>query len=101
MIPSKAGTEEKNDCIIELEPLNKGEGIKIEIESPIKKQFGRHIKETILEILNEHGIKDVRVKVMDKKALDFTIRARLEAAIERAGGEQGETSEDAALCAGK
>lgn len=101
MIPSKAGTEEKSDCIIELEPQNKGEGIKIEIQSPIKKQFGRHIKETVLEVLKMRGIEDVRIKVIDKKALDFTIRARLETAIDRAGGEQIEASEDAFVCAGK
>lgn len=88
MISSKAGTEEKNDCIIELEALEKGEGIEIEIESPIKKQFGRHIKETILEILKERCISNVKVRVTDRKALDFSIRARLETAIDRLGGER-------------
>jgi len=47
------------------------------------------------------GIKDVKVTVHDKKALDFTIRARLEAAIDRLGGGQVETSQNATLCAGK
>ncbi|HHW01413.1 MAG TPA: citrate lyase acyl carrier protein [Thermoanaerobacterales bacterium] len=101
MISSKAGTEEKNDCIIEMEPLNKGEGIKIEIESPIRKQFGRHIRNTVMEVLKERGIEDVKVRVIDKKALEFTIRARMETAIERSGGEKSETSANTFVCAGK
>lgn len=101
MISSKAGTDGKSDCIIELEMKERGRGIEIEIESPVKKQFGRQIKQTVLEVLKERGIKDIKVKVIDKKALDFTIRARLEAAIDRLGGEQIEASEDAFVCAGK
>lgn len=88
MISSKAGTEEKNDCLIELEPKKLGEGISIDIQSPVKKQFGRQIKETVLEVLNMRGIEDAKVTVRDKRALDFAVRARLEAAVDRAGGEQ-------------
>lgn len=100
MISSQAGTDEKNDVIVEIQPLGRGEGIKIEINSPVKKQFGRQIESSILDVLHKRGIEDVKVTVHDKKALDFAIRARLEAAIDRAGGEGVETSQNSAVCSG-
>ncbi|MDI6600483.1 MAG: citrate lyase acyl carrier protein [Thermoanaerobacteraceae bacterium] len=84
---SVAGTEEKNDVLVELVPLGKGDGTRIEIISPVKKQFGRLIEESVRDVLNRRGVDDVQVIVKDNKALDFALRARLEAAIDRAGGE--------------
>lgn len=84
---SIAGTEDKNDVLVELIPLNAGDGIEINVISPVKKQFGRHIEESVSEVLNRRGVKDVKITVRDKKALDFALKARLETAIDRAGGE--------------
>lgn len=77
----KCGTLESNDIFLVLFP---GEnGIEIELESVVYKQFGEHIKKVIFDKLKEMGIDSVVVKAQDKGALDYTIRARVEGAIKR------------------
>lgn len=79
--PTKCGTLESNDIFIMLTPRENG--IVIELESVVEKQFGNHIKKVIEEKLKEMGITSVLVKAQDKGALDYTIRARIEGAVKR------------------
>lgn len=79
--PAKCGTLESNDIFIMLTPSENG--ISIELESVVEKQFGNHIKMVIEEKLKEIGITSVLVKAQDKGALDYTIRARIEGAVKR------------------
>ncbi|MHA4988754.1 citrate lyase acyl carrier protein [Cetobacterium somerae] len=79
--PAKCGTLESNDIFIMLTPSENG--ISIELESVVEKQFGNHIKMIIEEKLKEMGITSVLVKAQDKGALDYTIRARIEGAVKR------------------
>ena len=79
--PAKCGTLESNDIFIMLTPSENG--ISIELESVVEKQFGNHIKVVIEEKLKEMGITSVLVKAQDKGALDYTIRARIEGAVKR------------------
>lgn len=83
---SHAGTFESGDILIQLFPPEK-EGIEIDLESSVCRQFGEQIKKVITDTLNEYGIRDVRVKAVDKGALDCTIRARVTAAAVRATGK--------------
>ena len=69
---AKCGTLESNDIFLMLTPSE--DGIEIELESTVEKQFGEHIKEVIKAKLLELGIDSV---------LDYTIRARIEAAVAR------------------
>ncbi|MGL5122877.1 MAG: citrate lyase acyl carrier protein [Fusobacteriaceae bacterium] len=78
---SKCGTLESNDIYIVLSPSDNG--IEIEVESSVEKQFGKEIKKTIEKKLNELGIKSVKINAKDNGALDFTIRARIEVAVAR------------------
>lgn len=80
---AKAGTLESNDILIMIIP-NEDTGIILELESIVMKQFGNQIKTVILNKVNELGIEDVIIKAQDKGALDYTIRARVETAVERA-----------------
>lgn len=80
---SKAGTLESNDIYIVLMP-NEEQGIKIQLESIVIKQFGDEIIRAIQETLKENNIDRVLVIAQDKGALDYTIRARVETAIKRA-----------------
>lgn len=82
---SYAGTFESGDILIQLFSPEK-EGIEIELESSVARQFGQQIKKVIRDTLNEYGITDVRVKAVDKGALDCTIKARVTAAAVRATG---------------
>lgn len=79
---AKAGTFESNDIYVVIAP---NEGIKIEIDSPVMEQFGDRIREVIEDTLKEYQVKNVFIKAEDKGALDFTIKARVETAIKRAG----------------
>lgn len=78
---AKAGTFESNDIYIVIAP---NQGIKIEIESPVMAQFGDRIREVIEETLKINNVKNAYIKAQDKGALDFTIRARVETALNRA-----------------
>ncbi|MDR1587947.1 MAG: citrate lyase acyl carrier protein [Treponema sp.] len=85
---SVAGTLESSDIMVTLESGAKG--IEIEIDSIVVKQFGREIRRAITETLKELDVKNVRVKAVDKGALDCTIRARVKTAVFRAGGKNSE-----------
>jgi len=79
--PAKAGTLESNDIYVMIMPSD--EGVNIELESIVEDQFGDDIREVIKSKLSEMGITSVLVKATDKGALDYTIRARIEAAVTR------------------
>ncbi len=78
-----AGTLESSDAMITVEP---GSGIQLSIESSVINQFGRAIRESLMEVLNRLEVTDVKVTVVDKGALDCTLKARLECAVFRANG---------------
>lgn len=85
---STAGTVESNDILI---MLTRGDGeIHIDLESVVEKQYGNKIRRLIKDTLLQEGVKDVRVIAKDKGALDFTIIARVKAAIARGSGENYE-----------
>ena len=82
-----AGTMESSDIMITLEP-NGAEGLAIELDSSVEKQFGREIRRVIEETLLELGVDNAKVAAVDKGALDCAIRARVKTAAYRASGEQ-------------
>ncbi len=85
--PSQAGTVESNDILIILTPAKVGEGIHIDLLSPVLKKYGRQMKAVIQEVLQEQGIEDIHVAANDRGALDCTIRARMMTAVDRAAGK--------------
>lgn len=79
---SVAGTLESSDVLVSIEPVN--EGVSLEISSTVLNQFGRQIRATVLETLDRLEVKHAKVNVVDKGALDCTIKARVECAVFRA-----------------
>ena len=79
-----AGTLESSDVQVVVEP---GTGIDLSIESSVINQYGRQIKAAILETLDRLEVKDAKVTVVDKGALDCTIKARVECAVYRSCGK--------------
>jgi len=77
-----AGTLESSDIQIVISPL--ADGIELIIESSVLSQFGKQIKKTILEVLEELEVKGAKVVANDKGALDCTIRSRVQTAVFRA-----------------
>ena len=78
-----AGTLESSDAQIIVEP---GEGITVDLSSNVMNQYGRQIKATVLETLERLGVENAHVTVVDKGALDCTIKARVECAVFRSCG---------------
>ena len=81
---AQAGTMQSSDLVVVVEP---GEGLTVEIESTVKRQFEHLIRAAVEAALRDRGVTEGRVRVSDRGALDYAIRARVEAAILRAGGE--------------
>ena len=75
-----AGTLESSDALVTVEP---GDGITLELSSSVMNQYGRQIKATVLETLERLDVKNAHVTVVDKGALDCTLKARVECAVFR------------------
>lgn len=80
---ANAGTLESSDISILIAPGDNGE-IEIELESDVYKQFGNQIKNVIKSTLNKYNITSAKIKAIDKGAVDYVIKARMETAIFRA-----------------
>ena len=79
--PAQAGTVESSDALVSVEP---GDGkIELTLTSSVMNQYGRQIKETVLETLERLDVKSVKINVVDKGALDCTLKARVECAVFR------------------
>ncbi len=76
-----AGTLESSDAMVTVEPS--AAGIEMELQSSVMNQYGRQIKAVVLETLERLDVKDCKVIVVDKGALDCTIKARVECAVFR------------------
>lgn len=76
-----AGTLESSDAMVTVEPGDGG--IELELSSSVMNQYGRQIKATVMETLDRLQVNNVRITVVDKGALDCTIKARVECAVYR------------------
>ncbi|MBQ9639009.1 MAG: citrate lyase acyl carrier protein [Bacteroidales bacterium] len=83
---SSAGTLESGDIMVQISPSTEA-GLHIDLNSTVAYQFGEQIKKVVSETLTEMGVTTADVKVIDKGALDCTIRARVTAAAVRATGK--------------
>lgn len=81
----QAGSLESNDLLVTVD-LSHEEDLIIEIDSIVKEKFGKQIEKVVNETLKEFSINSGHINIVDKGALDFTIRARLKTAIKRAEG---------------
>ena len=79
-----AGTLESSDVYVKVEPCDK---LEIEIESVVYNQFEKKNKKSIMEVVEELGVDSGKISINDKGAIDCVIKARVETAIKRAGGE--------------
>lgn len=80
---ASSGTLESSDAYVEIEPSENG--IKIELESVVYKQFGENIKKVAGEVLSDMNVKNATLRITDKGALECVIRARIETAVLRGG----------------
>lgn len=79
--PAMAGTLESSDCQVTVE---EGEGtIEFSLHSTVINQYGNQIRKVAYDTLKNLDVKNVKLAIVDKGALDCTIRARIEAAVYR------------------
>lgn len=83
---SVAGTLESGDAMIYISPNPDG-GREIELNSLVGQQFSPQILASVNAVLDTLDIRDVAIQIEDKGALDCVLRARLKAALLRAGVE--------------
>lgn len=86
--PAAAGTLESSDAQVTVEPGDSG--IELDLTSSVMNQYGRQIKATVLETLERLEVRNARVTVVDKGALDCTLKARVECAVLRSCGKSAE-----------
>ena len=80
-----AGTLESSDALVTVE-LHEG-SVELDISSSVINQYGRQIRATVVETLKRLDVDEARVTIVDKGALDCTLKARVECAIFRACGQ--------------
>ncbi|SFL77828.1 citrate lyase acyl carrier protein [Pelosinus propionicus] len=80
----QAGTLESSDIMVTISPAEGAKtGIVVDLQSPVVKQYGRHIENLIVSLVSEQGLTDVKVFANDRGALDCTIKARVLTAVAR------------------
>ena len=79
----QAGTMQSSDLMVTVEP---DAALVIEIESTVKKQFEHLIRAKLEKVLARLNVTSGKISVSDRGALDYAIAARLETALNRAGG---------------
>lgn len=79
---ARAGTLESSDVLVLVAPSP--DALRIDVQSVVEKQFGRAILALAQEVCAALGVAKGIVRLNDKGALDCTLRARLETALERA-----------------
>lgn len=75
-----------SDLLVTVEPRDSG-GVTVDLRSRVAPYYGEAIREQVLAVMRELGAGPARVTVEDEGALPFTVTARVEAAVRRAGFE--------------
>lgn len=78
-----AGTLESSDVMVSYSPS--ASDLEIVVESIVVKQRGRLIRSVLEEITSNRGVSKGVLTVQDRGALECTLRARVETALDRAG----------------
>ena len=89
----QAGTLESCDARVIIELTGEG-GRRIDVDGPMKEVFGPDIRRVVGSVLERYGVRDARVKVIDRGALDYVLEARTTTALARARSSSGRTGTD-------
>ncbi len=82
-----AGTVESSDAMVTISP-NPASTIEIQLKSVVERQFGKQIRKLPEDTFKELKIKSAILRIEDKGALDAVLRARIQAAADRASEEK-------------
>ena len=79
---SQAGSLESSDLLVNISPCD--EGIDLRIDSPVDALYGDTIRSEVMEIVNKFNVTSAQIRIIDKGALPYAVKARVEAALKRA-----------------
>ena len=82
---ASAGTLESSDALVEIAPAKT---LTLSLQSIVMERFGKAIEKTAWEELSRLGVTEAAVSISDRGALDCVLRARIEAAVCRAGRDE-------------
>ena len=82
---ASAGTLESSDALVEIAPA---ETLTLSLQSIVMERFGKAIEKTAREELSRLGVEKAAVSISDRGALNCVLRARIEAAVCRAGRDE-------------
>lgn len=82
---ASAGTLESSDALVEIAPEKT---LTLSLQSIVMERFGKAIEKTAREELSRLGVTEAAVSISDRGALDCVLRARIEAAVCRAGRDE-------------
>jgi citrate lyase subunit beta / citryl-CoA lyase len=82
------GKDVRSDLHVAIEPRESG-GIDIALESRVAPYYGDSIRAQAEDVLNILGVHHAKLTIRDEGALPFVISARIEAAVHRAGLDDG------------
>ncbi|MDD3832038.1 MAG: citrate lyase acyl carrier protein [Clostridia bacterium] len=80
---ASAGTLESGDIYIEVSPIIEHK-IDVKLTSIVAQQFGKRIKQIIIDEIAKRDLNGISVNVVDKGARDCTVKARINAVLNRA-----------------
>lgn len=80
---ASAGSLESSDCLV---TVVGADGVEIDYSGANGKLFQTRTERLLREILDARSLSGVRVQIQDQGALEVTLRARIEAALDRAAG---------------
>lgn len=83
----RLGDDVRSDLHVTFEPRTSG--VEIDLQSRVAPYYGNAIQEQARQMLTALGVTGARLVIRDQGALPFTIAARIEAAVRRAGLGQG------------
>ncbi len=82
-----AGTAESCDALVTVMPQEAGKGFELELDSSVKKQYGKQIAALAAKTVAEAGFADVKMHINDKGAWEYTMIARIKVALIRGGAQ--------------
>lgn len=78
------GEAVRSDLNVTIEPRESG-GLELALESRVEPYYGEAIRDQTRQVLGQFDVRNARVTLKDEGALPYTIAARIEAAVKRAG----------------
>ena len=83
---ASAGTLESSDCLVTVSPAEK---LKLEYKGANSEVFAERTKALVENVSKRYSLVGAEISIQDQGALEATLTARIETALDRALGKEG------------